>query len=310
MAVLARDAANMKILYVTDLHGNEGKYEKTLAAARARGVDAVVNGGDMYPKNIPLEDQHGFITGFLDAHFARYERAGIPLLCMPGNDDLAAFDELFDATCRKHEGVRNIAQRRVELGGREFIGFNWVADYPFRLKDRCRIDSHGCKFPPQLGPALVSEGSWPDFGGLRQLDDWRAHARSLPTLEDEIARLPRPADPARAVYVIHMPPSGLGLDVCADGRGVGSEAVQGFLLATQPLLSLHGHIHESPDVTGVWKARVGRTIALQPGQTGRLTYVAIDLGRVVRTTSLTRPGRVESSGGVERIVAASSGQLR
>ncbi len=298
MGVLARDAANMRILYVTDLHGNEEKYERVFAAARGWGVDAVVNGGDMYPKNIPLEEQHRFITGFLDAHFARYERAGIPLLCMPGNDDLAAFDELFDATCRKREGVRNIAQRTVELGGHEFIGFNRVADYPFRLKDRCRMDSPGCGFPPQLGPGLVSEGSWPDFEGLRQLDDWKAHARSLPTLEDELARLPRPVDPAKAVYVIHMPPSGLGLDVCADGRRVGSEAVRKFLFATQPLLSLHGHIHESPDVTGVWKAGVGRTITLQPGQSRRLTYVAIDLGRV------------EGGEGVERIVAASSRQLR
>ena len=48
----------MKIVYVTDLHGCKWKYEKTLIAAQDQGVNAVINGGDMYPKNIALEKQH------------------------------------------------------------------------------------------------------------------------------------------------------------------------------------------------------------------------------------------------------------
>ncbi len=280
----------MRILYVTDLHGNEGKYERVLAAARARGVDAVVNGGDMYPTGIPLERQHEFVTGFLDGHLAAYERAGVPLLCMPANDDLAAFDAIFESTCGAHSGIRNIAQRRVELGGFDFVGFNLVADYPFALKDRCRMDTRECEFGPQLGRAVVSDGSWPEFRGLRSIDDWFAYARKLPTMADELGRLERPRDPQKAVYVIHMPPSGAGLDVCGDGRRVGSEAVRDFLLETGPLLSLHGHIHESPEMTGVWRAQIGRTVSIQPGQTRRLTYVIVDLERL------------GTPGGAERIV--------
>jgi Icc-related predicted phosphoesterase len=107
--------------------------------------------------------------------------------------------------------------------------------------------------------------------------DWFAEARARPTLEDELAALVRPRDPARAVYVIHMPPAGVGLDVCHDGGRVGSDALRAFLLDTQPLMSLHGHIHESPRVSGVWRADVGRTVAVQPGQEAPLAYIVADL---------------------------------
>ncbi|MHC4249153.1 MAG: metallophosphoesterase family protein [Planctomycetota bacterium] len=267
----------MRILYATDLHGVRAKYERVLEAARALRVDAVVNGGDMYPKDMPLARQHEFISGFLDRHFADYAAAGVPLLCMPGNDDLAGFDPLFEETCTRHAGVANIAQRRIELGGHEFIGLNRVVDYPFGLKDRCHMDSRSYTFQEQISPPVVSDGMWPEFRGLRVLSDWFAEARSRPTFEDKLTSLVRPSDPARAVYVVHMPPAGLGLDVCHDGGAVGSDALHEFLARRQPLMSLHGHIHESPRVSGAWRGEVGRTVAVQPGQEGRLAYVVADL---------------------------------
>jgi Icc-related predicted phosphoesterase len=42
--------------------------------------------------------------------------------------------------------------------------------------------------------------------------------------------------------------------------GVGSSAVRAAIERHQPLLSLHGHIHESRG-----EARIGRTVALNPG---------------------------------------------
>ncbi len=267
----------MKIIYVTDLHGDRRKYDSILDAAIRHGAGAVVSGGDIYPKDVELVRQGEFVEEFLDAHLGRYDRAGIRYLCMPGNDDLAAFDPLFDRVCAAHPKAESIAGRKVALGGCEFIGFNLVVDYPFRLKDRCRVDDERFAFGMQLGTALVSRGRWPESVGLAELDDWFAYAKSLPSIKRELARLPEPRDPARAVYVIHMPPSGLGLDVCSDGSAVGSRAVREFLLERQPLLSPHGHIHESPRVTGKWKARLGRTWCVQPGQLTKLAYVVIDL---------------------------------
>jgi Icc-related predicted phosphoesterase len=261
----------MRLLYVTDLHGCEAKYSAALAAARRAGVAAVINGGDMLPHARNLHSQGEFLTGFLDRHLAECASAGLAFLGLLGNDDLRIFDGLFSETLARH-GACDLAQRRVTLGGFEFIGCNWVCDYPFRLKDRCRMDSRQYIFQPQLGPGRLSR---PD--GWEGLPDWPAYARALPTLRDELEKLPAPDDPSRAVYVIHMPPAGLGLDCCATGQEVGSKAVREFLLARRPLVSLHGHIHESPAVSGVWRARLGPTLCIQPGQFGKFAFVILDL---------------------------------
>lgn len=98
--------------------------------------------------------------------------------------------------------------------------------------------------------------------------------------EDEIYdRLKRLADqleePQRAIFNIHVPPYESSLDtayevdeelryVMKGGRPhevpTGSPAVRQIIEEMQPLLSLHGHIHESKGVT-----RIGRTLAINPG---------------------------------------------
>ena len=98
--------------------------------------------------------------------------------------------------------------------------------------------------------------------------------------EDEIyTRLKRLVDqleePSRAILNIHVPPYESSLDtafevgedlhyVMKGGRPheipAGSSAVRQIIEETQPLLSLHGHIHESRSVT-----KIGRTVAINPG---------------------------------------------
>jgi uncharacterized protein len=114
--------------------------------------------------------------------------------------------------------------------------------------------------------------------------------------EDEIyARLKRLVDqleaPARAIFNIHVPPWESSLDtayevdedlhyVTKGGRphavATGSRAVRQIIEEAQPLLSLHGHIHESKGVT-----RIGRTVAINPGSdygSGHLDGCLVHLG--------------------------------
>ena len=249
------------------------KYDHLVRLAQEVKADVVINGGDMLPKEGDLFRQGDFISGYLKAHFARFERAGVHYLCYPGNDDLRIFDGLFNELCNQYQLVVNLAQRKVEIQEYDFIGMNYVVDYPFRLKDRCRKDTAGYLFQRQFGTGLLSTKD-----GWREIADWPAYAAGLPTIEDELDRLPRPRDMRNAVYVIHMPPAALGLDVCATSEEVGSKAVYDFLLKAQPKLALHGHIHESPEMTGQWHAKIGDTLCVQPGQgAAGLTYVTIDL---------------------------------
>ncbi|MBV8733585.1 MAG: metallophosphoesterase family protein, partial [Solirubrobacterales bacterium] len=98
--------------------------------------------------------------------------------------------------------------------------------------------------------------------------------------EDELyARLDRLAqqvrEPRRAVFMIHVPPHDSGLDtapilnenlrptVSAGDvlRGpVGSTAVRRIVEDYQPLLTIHGHIHESGG-----ERKIGKTLCINPG---------------------------------------------
>jgi len=263
---------NMKVLFVTDLHGCRWKYDRLPVLAEEAEATVVINAGDMLPNDCDLHQQGDFIRRYLEEHFARFKDAGTHYLCYLGNDDLRIFDPLFEQVCGKFRHVHDIAQNKVALWDYEFVGMNWVLDYPFRLKDRCRMDTADYQFQAQLGTGVLS---MPE--GWEELSDWQAHARTLPTIEDELSSLPRPTVAAKAVYVVHMPPAGIGLDVCYSGNAVGSIALTRFLEKNQPLVSLHGHIHESPEGTGTWQARIGKTLCIQPGQVGGLCYAVIDL---------------------------------
>jgi Icc-related predicted phosphoesterase len=94
-------------------------------------------------------------------------------------------------------------------------------------------------------------------------------------IEEIVAGL---ADPSKAIFNFHAPPIESTLDTCAmldastdppsqvvrGGQpvmyGAGSTAVRAALEQYQPLLGLHGHIHESQSA-----ARLGRTLCINPG---------------------------------------------
>jgi Icc-related predicted phosphoesterase len=268
----------MKLLYVTDLHGIEWKFNKIYQLTNFLKPDAVINGGDMLPFRGNLLHQNKFITNFLDYYFSKFESMKIYYLGLLGNDDLIIFDELFQEMCDKYHYIENIAQTRfqIERSKYEFIGMNWVTDLPFGLKDRARKDTKDFEHPKQISKQYLSVSS-----GWEKLEDWFSLAEKLPTIEDEINGLVKPFDMNNTIYIIHNPPSNLDLDVCHDGREVGSRAIYNFLKENQPKISFHGHIHESPDVSGKWYSYLEKTLCIQPGQFQQhenyLSYVLLDL---------------------------------
>lgn len=243
----------MKILYVTDLHGDKKKYRKILDVAIEKEIKVIVNGGDMLPKQCDRHsEQSFFINGFLDEYFEELKKQDITYLAMLGNDDLLAADEMFDNLCDRFENVCNIAGRKFSVNGYEFIGMNYILDHPFGCKDR--------------------------------VYNWLEYSRTeLPHMCDVLKKLPLPDDRQKAVYVMHMPPAGLRLgQLRYQDLDIGSVDIYEFLKEKQPLLSLHGHIHESPDTEkGKWINQIHQTTCIQTGQTELndkyMVYAEIDL---------------------------------
>ncbi len=269
----------MLALYVTDIHGDMNKYEKIFQIAIEYNVEMIINGGDMLPTQTNFFKQGEFIENYLDSYFNEFNKKHIYYLTQLGNDDLRIFDELFEAICDKYPYIFSIAQAKVELAGFEFIGMNYVPDLPFGLKDRARKDTPNFTFPRQIGKAYFSTPE-----GLERIEDWFSQASSLPTIEQEMKNLIEPRDYRKSIYIIHTPPSNLDLDVCYDRSKAGSEAIFNFLKQRQPLLALHGHIHESHDVSNIWMASLDNTICIQPGQTRygneQVIYVLLDLNKM------------------------------
>ncbi len=268
---MKKDEKKMKILYATDLHGDKWKYEQMYKASKGKKVDVAINGGDMFPSDWDPFRQDKFISGFLENYFKEFEKSKIYYLSMPGNDDLKVFDKLFENTLKQLKYVYSIARKKKKIGDYEFIGMNLVADYPFLLKDRCRRDTDKYRLKEDRMKGVVSTKK-----GFKYIN-WMKRASELPTLDEELKKLPVPKDTRKAIYIIHMPPVRLGLDHCLTGDRVGSKAVYNFIKEKQPRFSLHGHIHESPYVSEKWTAKLGKTVCIQPGQGGNFDYAIINL---------------------------------
>ena len=198
---------------------------------------------------------------------------------MLGNDDLLAVDALFEKVCGEFGNVHNIAGKKVCVGGYEFIGMNHILDHPFSCKDRVVTETH---YIPQrqLSPVAGISNEY----GYDRIYNWLEYSRKeLPHMGDILKKLPEPENLQQTVYVMHMPPAGLRLgQLQYQDLDIGSADIYGFLKEKQPLLSLHGHIHEAPDTEkGKWINQIRRTACIQTGQTELddkdMVYAELDL---------------------------------
>ncbi|MGB7294335.1 MAG: metallophosphoesterase [Candidatus Aminicenantales bacterium] len=254
------------IFFVSDLHGRAGRYQKLFEAVLREKPEAVFIGGDVLPHgwyaretlDFPHRD---FINDFLVRNLMLLRQelgAGYPrIFLILGNDD-ARIEEaaVLDAAAR---GVwEYIHQRRVGFGRFAIYGYAYVPPTPFRLKDWERYDVSRYTDPDAVSP----EEGWRTYPVSEQEIKYM-------TIKDDLDRMTRNQDMAGSIFLFHSPPYQSKLDLSARaGKMIdhvpldcylGSIAVRRFIEARQPLLTLHGHVHESARLSGSWRDRIGRT---------------------------------------------------
>jgi Icc-related predicted phosphoesterase len=248
------------VLYTADLHGSRELYTEAFALARKLSVRSLILGGDLAPHATVVE-QRGFLQGFLLplAREYRQERDSAEIFYIMGNDDWSA-----NLPVLLGSGIERF--HHIHCVVRPFQGAVWIAGLgsvsltPFALKDWERWEE-GLQGPVRLdGFRSREDGSVHpfDFRG-REWEEWLG--KDLETIGREL--LP---ERSPLVCVFHGPPHGTALDLIHGEAHVGSREVRKFLEARRPLLSLHGHIHESPAVSGRFADRIGSTICVNPGQ--------------------------------------------
>jgi uncharacterized protein len=222
-----------------------------------------------------------FLLNRLSPLLGEWKQAHPPLrtFAIPGNDDcqtiLPALEEL-----EMNDLIENLHLDTRALNGYTLVGLSYVPPTPFQLKDFERWDD--APEPDSYSYRCVMGTP----RGLVVIEDIHSHLDSLPTIEQELRRL-LVADPAHTVSVIHAPPFNTHCDVLFDGRHIGSKAVRSWIEKNQPGFSLHGHIHESPKLSGTFFDRIGATTVINPGcDHAKPHLVFIDLDN---------PGEIEHS---------------
>ncbi len=259
----------MKFLYTSDLHGEIYLYHELLSLAISSSSEILAIGGDLLPSFPPtkryedmIPNQKTFIDQFLSPFFNRMLKTSSiqRVLLIPGNWDLG-YPFLFRETAEK---IIDLNQKSYRLkNGCELIGYPFVPPTPFRPKDYEKMDDRETPWPPQKNPSYIRS---PDHADRLTPVDPYLYLRERETIEEDLDRLPKPWHPKRAIYLMHSPPFATRLDLIQGGKPAGSRSIKTFIEKNQPLLTLHGHIHEAPKLSGAYMDRIGETLSVNPGQ--------------------------------------------
>jgi Icc-related predicted phosphoesterase len=282
----------VRIFFATDIHGSEVCWRKFLNAAAFYKADLVILGGDVTGKvMVPITAHDGHwevvIGGVAQRLETRQElaeaerqirnRGSYPAVMTPGELDWlrreeGAIGKRFTAEMTRSLGRwLDMADGKLR-GGAVPCVLNGGNDDIWEIDDM--IESSPC--------VTFGEGKVIDLGGFPLISMGWTNPTPWDTFreapEEELAaRIEKVAsrvpDMERAIFNFHAPPYGTGLDEApaldanlrpihggAVMKPVGSTAVREAILRYQPLLSVHGHIHESRGV-----CRLGRTMAINPG---------------------------------------------
>lgn len=284
----------LKLFFATDVHGSETTFRKWLNSAGHYGADVLVMGGDLTGKmlvpileepgggwtaryegaKVRIEDekdlaavekalrQRGYYTqrmtpeekdavqtpeqveelfksrmvevleSWVGLADERLDPGKTPAFWMPGNDDLEFIDPYVNAS----KAIQNGDGRIIEVDGYYLLS---------------------------IGNANVTPWNCP----RDVTEDVLAQK-----IDELAAQVP---DMSRCIFNVHAPPWGSNLDLApeldedfkptAEGGGlkmiaVGSTAVLEAIRKWQPLLALHGHIHECS--AGI---KIGRTLCINTG---------------------------------------------
>jgi Icc-related predicted phosphoesterase len=265
----------MVVVYTSDLHGNKEHYQELFELAEQRKAQTIIIGGDMLPIHGPfkssLQEQRNFIFSYLEPKIQDF-RSRAPqttIYAMLGNDDWQASNVHLGILVAKGT-LRLLHGEKHELGsGYELVGYAHVPPTPFTIKDGERRDLQKDVVDQQRCTACVSQGA------KIVVVDPEQYFASVMSIEEELEELPTARDYRKTVYVMHSPPFRTNLDRLFDGRWIGSQAIRAFVEKYQPYLTLHGHIHESSEISGTYWDRIGKTICINPGQSTEELYAVV-----------------------------------
>ncbi len=285
-----------RILYGSDFHGSESVFRKFLASGLQYKANALMVGGDVTGKAmVPIIHQGGgrytsYLFGAnkaaatpqeLEALQKSISSVGFYPIVLEQDEAKELEDDPTKMGARFEQEMCNRVREWMKLAEEKLVPQKITLYFMAGNDDLYSIDKVVEEFEHIRNPdmkCLELEGGYSVVGlSNANMTPWRC-ARDIE--EDELtAKLDALAamidKPERTVAMLHVPPFSSGLDTCPDldknlkiitqggqvvMKSAGSPAVRTFIEKVQPMLSLHGHIHESPG-----HFRNGRTLMINAG---------------------------------------------
>ena len=272
--------------FVSDLHGHVDRYDKLFRQIRLEKPEAVFFFVVLLPHALrKIEHYNDFTNDYLFPQFFQLKKdlkEQYPdIFIILGNDDARSEEANFML-----EGLKGlfqyINQQKVIFRDYPIYGYSFVPPTPFQLKDWEKYDvsryvDPGCIHPNE---------------GFRTVNP--NHDIEYASIQNDLLELTKNEDVSNAIFLFHSPPyksyldraalDGMKIDYVPLDIHVGSIAIMRYIEERQPLLTLHGHIHESTRLTGRWNQKIGKTLSLNAAHDGpELAIIKFDLNNLYLT---------------------------
>lgn len=300
----------VRLFYASDIHGTEVLWRKFLNAAASFKADVLVMGGDLTGKAVvPLvAEGNGFVVDLFgerqtltgEDEVSEMERKIRGKGMYPHRMTRSEVDEVAAMSEDEREDWFAVVMLETFNSWLDLAGER-LADSPVS----CFV-MPGNDDPPGVEEAIVAaagvracDGMVVEFNGYSMLSLGYSNPTPFDSprelSEDEITRrvdemVTHVPDLSRCIFNLHVPPYDSQLDTAPEldedlnvlmagseprTGPVGSTAVRKAIEDHQPLLALHGHVHESAGAI-----RIGRTLCINPGSdyhTGRISGCLLSL---------------------------------
>ena len=302
--------ANKRLFFAADIHGSETCFQKFLKASEFYNTKVLILGGDLTGKMVvPIIKQSdetykvrflGVDQLFPEEKVERIEERIRRVGFYPYRTDTEDVRSLSEDAQRLEDLFLRLIVERIEswiriaeenLRGRGIeVYISSGNDDPLYIDNLLRrsdviVNPEGEVFKIHGGYEMIT-CSWVNLTPWRtpREDNEEELYDRLEVMVSEVT------DMESCIFNTHAPPINSGLDICqrldkdlrpvfSGGQpvmfGAGSKAIRRGIEEHQPLLGLHGHIHESKGAV-----RIGRTLCLNPGSEyseGILRGVIVDL---------------------------------
>jgi len=289
--IILRKEKEFIIIFTSDLHGNLTQYKKLFKKAYEDKVDAIILGGDLTPKdsqNRTIKKQIFFlekklfpiIKQFNDQNKKRSKDCETYIIM--GNDDFKANHSILKRY-EKGVGFKLIHNKCIKLHESfKIIGYSFVPLTPFIYKDWEKLDLNK-KDERTTRKDFLMKGKRTKGNNFIEVKFNLKERKN--TIEKDLLRLTKCSDPKKTVLVSHAPPQNTNLDMPNYNEHVGSAAIKEMIKEKQPYLTLHGHIHQTVDISGSFMNIIKETISISSGndhQSDRLAIIKLNLYKPIK----------------------------